>query len=456
MQTRYDVVIAGGGTAGLYMAYMLAKFGFSVLVVEQKPLDNLFKVTGDAIGKHHVQQHIPDLPQDVIVNYYRGALVISPEEDITIEVPGEGYALDISRWLRELARRAINAGAEIADSSSVVKPIYENGQVTGVVVSRKDGTHAQVQAQVTVDATGASGAVRTKLPKELPISEPLAPQDASYAFREIVELEHDIERQDFIRIYLDQRIAPGGYWWFFPKSQRVANVGLGIWGKHVRELGYNPARFYERLVKARPELSNRKILHSGGGIVPTRRPLDTLVWNRFLAIGDAACAVNPVHGGGLGPALLSAKLASETLALAFEKGDLSVRGLWSYNIRYIQAYGLKQAKLDIFRLALQHMSNEELEAGLRAKLVESQDVLSLSSEGREQSLLHRIKLVFKLVRLPLSLIRKLALAVSYMRKIENLYRTYPENPEKLDIWRAQVRKLYEEYLRKLQTLTETR
>lgn len=444
-----DIVIAGGGTAGLYAAYLLAKLGFSVTVIEQKPLDKLFKVTGDAIGKHHIEQHIPDVEQEVFVNYYRGALVISPEEDVVIEVPGEGYALDVHKWLTHLAKRALNAGAEILDQASAVKPIFENGEVRGIVVQRRDGTRLEIQAKVTIDATGASGAIRTKLPQNIPVSEPLRPEDASYAVREIVELETDIDRKELIRIFLNQDIAPGGYWWFFPKTSRMANVGLGIWGKYVKELGYNPNKFYEKLVKTRSELKNRKVLNSGGGIVPTRRPLDTLVWNRFLAIGDAACAVNPVHGGGLGPAMLSAKIATEVIAEAYERDELSARGLWNYNIRYVQAYGLKQAKLDIFRLALQHMDNREIEAGLRARLVESSDVLALSSEGSERSLLTRIRMLFKLVRLPLSLIRKLALAVSYMKKIEELYRQYPREPEGLPQWQIRIRQLYEEYLSKL-------
>ncbi len=71
----------------------------------------------------------------------------------------------------------------------------------------------------------------------------------------------------------------------------------------------------------------RRIIHVGGGIVPTRRPLPSLVANGFLAAGDAAVTVNPVHGGGIGPpALLSAELASKTVIEAFEKSDFRREG----------------------------------------------------------------------------------------------------------------------------------
>lgn len=92
-----------------------------------------------------------------------------------------------------------------------------------------------------------------------------------------------------------------------------------------------------------------------------------MVGPSILAVGgDAAVAVNPVHGGGLGPALESAKLASDAVAAAFEKGgDLSMKGLWSYNTSYLKVYGIKQAKLDVFRLMLQSLSDEEINKGLK-------------------------------------------------------------------------------------------
>ncbi|NPA23503.1 MAG: NAD(P)/FAD-dependent oxidoreductase [Crenarchaeota archaeon] len=446
---RFDIVIIGAGTAGLYSAYLLSSLGFSTCVVEQKPIENLYKVTGDAIGKHHVEQHRIDV-NDIVENYYRGALVYSPNEDLKLRVPGEGYALDIAGWSRKLLRMATSKGAEIWDATTFIKPIVDGDKVCGVVVKRRDGATFEVKASVVVDASGATGVVRTRLPwKDHPLTEPLKPEDASYAYREVVELKDIPGERDHIRIYLNQDVAPGGYWWLFPKRGNIANVGLGIWGKYVKERGLNPADHYRKYLLKRKELQDRKIINAGGGIVPTRRPLDTLVWNNIVTVGDAALTVNPVHGGGLGPALLSARLASETIADAWERGDLSATGLWSYNLRYIEIYGRKQAKLDIFRLALQHMSNEEIQKGLEAGIVTENEVLILSSEGKELSVFDKVKKLLRMRKVPLSLARKLILAFTYMRKIEKLYGEYPESPEKLEVWSERVRKLYSDYLRGL-------
>ncbi len=449
---NYDVLIVGGGTAGLHLAYNLSRAGFSVVVVEKRPLEKLYKITGDAIGKTHLERSNINLPPRVIENEYRGAKVISPLESITLTIPGEGYSLNMYEWSRFLASRALNAGATLLDKTTAVKPLVNGLEVEGILASREGSGTMELRAKITVDASGATAVIRTRLPREWPVSEPLRPEDVSYAYREIIEIDYEIPEPDYIRIYLNQEISPGGYWWFFPKSKTVANVGLGVWGRLVKERGLNPVHLYRKYLEKRAELRKKEVLSSGGGIVPTRRPLSTMVWNRFLAAGDAAVAVNPVHGGGLGPALLTADLASHVIVEASERGSYDLRTLWKYNKLYLQHYGIKQAKLDIMRLALQHMSNSEIEQGLRANLVSSEEILQLSAEGRELRMIEKLKIVLRALRLPLSVIKKLLLAQAYMKKVELLYRSYPEDISYLPSWQAQIEKLYSEYLSKLSKL----
>ena len=42
------------------------------------------------------------------------------------------------------------------------------------------------------------------------------------------------------------------------------------------------------------------------------------------------------------------------------RDDVSRRGLWQYNIDYMKGYGAKQAGLDIFRIFIQEITNDEL------------------------------------------------------------------------------------------------
>lgn len=338
------------------------------------------------------------------------------------------------------------------DNHKVQGPIIENGSVTGIKVLKPNGSVEDFKAKVVIDASGVGAVVRSRLPpREWWVSEPLLPEDVSNAYREVIQVDYEIERPEYIRIYLDSKIAPGGYWWLFPKSSNTMNIGLGLWGgKLSEENGINPRHNYDRyLANSQYTRGGRKIIHVGGGIVPTRRPLPSLVANGFLAVGDAAVTVNPVHGGGIGPALLSAELASKAVIDAFERNDVSERGgLWKYNLEYLKAYGTKQAMLDVFRLMLQTLTDDQLNRGLRARLLTEDEVLEISERGGslELSFIDKLKIGLRLMKVP-DVASKLRLALRYMNEIKSLYETYPTDPSALSSWYGKVVNAYREYAR---------
>ncbi len=446
---NFDVIVVGAGTGGSYASYILAKAGFNVALMEMKSRDRVFKTTGDAIGVHHIDRMVIKPPSDVFMIRYEGAELYSPDLSIKYVVLGKGFGLDMARWARWLIGEAERAGAHVLDNHKVQGPIIENGSVTGVRVLRPSGSVEDFKAKVVIDASGVGAVIRSRLPREWWVSEPLLPEDVSNAYREVVQVDYEIERPEYIRIYLDSKIAPGGYWWLFPKSSNTMNIGLGLWGKLSEENGVNPRHNYDRYLANSQYTKGRKIIHVGGGIVPTRRPLPSLVANGFLVVGDAAVTVNPVHGGGIGPALLSAELASKAVIDAFEKSDFSERGLWKYNLEYLKAYGIKQAMLDVFRLMLQTLTDDQLNRGLRARLLTEDEVLEISERGSlKLSFIDKLKIGIRLMKVP-DVASRLRLALRYMNEIKSLYETYPTDPSALSSWYGKVMSTYRDYSRGL-------
>ncbi|MEM2552225.1 MAG: geranylgeranyl hydrogenase, partial [Sulfolobales archaeon] len=284
---------------------------------------------------------------------------------------------------------------------------------------------------------------------EWPVVDPIKPEDTQIAYREIRILEEWIDKPEYIRIYVNQKIAPGGYWWNFPKSvARTVNVGLGVQNGKGYE---HPRTYLYKYILTRPEFKNSKIVETSGALVPTRRPPYSMVWNGIMVIGDAAYTVNPVHGGGKGSGMLAAKAASIALAKASEIGDYSAKGLWTMNKLYIDYYGAKQASLDIFRIFLQKLSDDDIEYGLRKRILKESDLYETSITGvikNKRSVFDKLGRVIAGLGRP-SLLAKLIVAAEYMDKMKKLYEEYPDTPEKLGEWMYRVNSLYESFERAL-------
>ena len=61
-----------------------------------------------------------------------------------------------------------------------------------------------------------------------------------------------------------------------------------------------------------------------------------MVSNGVMLVGDAASLVNPIHGGGIGPSMLSGYFAGQQIIEALSKGEPTKEALWGYNKKYIR------------------------------------------------------------------------------------------------------------------------
>ena len=445
----YDVVIVGLGPAGASLAYLLRNSGLKVAGIDVASEDRVWgKPCGDAISSSHFDRNgLPHPSGDALMQIVNGALVYSPSEEGVVELVGEnaGYMIDRNKYGLRLLKEASSKGVDIFLRTRASQPIFEAGKLVGVKATSEDLGEVEFRAKVIVDATGSGGAIRRKLPREWPIVEDPPETDFVVAYRRIVELDYDIERPDFIRLYFNVNIAPGGYWWFFPKGRRVANIGLGV----QLGRGYpHPAKVYREILLKRPDVGREvRVINEAGAKIPTRRPSKTMVWDNFMTIGDSAYTVDPIHGGGMGYAMTAARYAAETLLEAFEKGDFTARGLWGLNVRYMRTTGAKQAALDVLRMFLQTLSNDEIEWAIRKGLAGLEEIMSVFGEGELKltpSFLDKVNLVVRLLGKPL-LLTKLIIVSEYMKKAKNLYLNYPEDPRHLENWAERVESLYQEY-----------
>lgn len=438
----YDLLIVGAGTAGCIAARTATERGLDVCLIDCKPEDKVGdKVCGDAIGKHHFDRLDLSYPAgEELECDMRGIDVYSPDLKTRFRIEGKGmtgFGINRHKFGQRLLKEALAKNIAFHDCTVALTPLIEDGFVKGVrAQNSKEGWKQDIYGRITIDASGVSGIVRQNLPDEFGLERRIDPKDLMGCYREIrSNVESD---SDFSEIYLTQQAAPGGYYWIFHEGESKANVGVGVQMKGGHS---NPkAQLYQHVLSRR-EFKNSKVIHGGGGIVPTRRPLDCLVANGIMLVGDAACLVNPIHGGGIGSSMLSGRLAAETAADTLASGDFSRDALWQYNINYMKEYGGKQAGLDIFRIFLQSIDDDELSYGMKHQLVKQEDVLKASLTGSlKLSITDKAERAFKNLG-KLGFLIQLRNTAKKMHEIKKTYLEYP-SPKDLEQWKIKVAKIY--------------
>jgi flavin-dependent dehydrogenase len=169
-----------------------------------------------------------------------------------------------------------------------------------------------------------------------------------------------------------------------------------------------------------------------------------MVGNGIAIIGDAACLVNPIHGGGIGPSMLSGYLIGKTIVDALEKDDVSQKSLWPYNYKYMEMYGTKQAELDVFRMLLLTSRDEDLSYGMKYKLLKENDILKAGlGEEFHLNVTETARRVFRGLK-RIRFLNKLRLTVDLMKQVKAHYKNYPEMLEDFEGWRVKTEALFRE------------
>lgn len=442
---KFDVIVVGAGTAGCMTAKTLAAAGLKVCLTERKKSDAIGeKICGDAIGHHHfVELGLREPTGKEVERKIEGIRVFSPDNETVFEVKGEklhGYLLNRRLFGQRLLKEALDEGALLLELTQALEPIIEKGFVKGVVAKNlKTNEKMKLLCQVVVDASGFSAIIRRKLPLEMGIDINVENEDVEACYREIRRLKEQIDNPNFCNIYLNQQKTPGGYAWIFPKAENTVNVGLGV---SMQKNFPNPkTQLYKHFISM-PLFKDSEIVNGGAWYDPTRRPLDCMVGNGVAIVGDAACQVNPIHGGGMGPSMIGGLAAGKTIIEALEKGDVSRKGLWAYNVRYMRSYGIKQAGLDVFRAFLQATSDEDLNYGMKYELITEEDLLKASQgEDVRLNITDATSRVFKGLR-KLSFLMKLREAANMMKKVKAWYNVYPATPEGFEEWKKGADELF--------------
>jgi digeranylgeranylglycerophospholipid reductase len=330
---KYDIVVVGAGPAGSITAKTAAALGSDVLMIEKRQAIGDPVRCAEGVAKPQIKEHIePD--ERWIAAEVKGSRIYAPDGtsvELSEDVSGAevGYTLERKIFDRVLANEAALAGAEIRVKTRATGVIIEDGFVKGITAMHL-GEECEIRADIVIGADG----VESKIGRWAGIDTTLQPSDLETGAQFLVT-DIDID-QDFCEFHLGTSIAPSGYLWVFPKGNRSANVGLAI-GGDVCSQGDRPIDLLRNFVEER--YPDGKIIEIVVGGVPTSGPLEEMVTDGLMLVGDAARQSDPLTGGGIINAMDAGSIAGEVAAQATSEGNVSKARLQEYETIWRERHG---------------------------------------------------------------------------------------------------------------------
>jgi digeranylgeranylglycerophospholipid reductase len=316
-------------------ARFAAEAGTKVLIVERRAEVGVPVLCGEGISQKI--DHFKVLEgKRWIASKMNGAEIFSPNGTkitLSAEYAGNetGYVVYRDIFDQELARGAIQKGAEIMLNTCAIDLFKKDGKIKGIIARHFDET-LEIEANIVVGADG----VESRVGKWAGIQTTLKPYDLETCVQyTLSNVDWDNPYCDF---FLGKHIAPGGYIWVFPKGKDVANVGIGILAS-LSESG-KAVKLLDKFIATRPELKKGEPLRVITGADPVAEPIQS-VKDNLLLVGDAARQVDPITGGGLTHGIEAGKYAGETIAKAVDKQRFDTQILSEYETRWKNAFGKK-------------------------------------------------------------------------------------------------------------------
>ena len=335
-----DVIIVGGGPAGLYAGAKLARSGASVTLFEEHAgVGEPVHCTG-VLAREAFDEFA--LPSDAVLNDLTTVRFHAPTAG-TIDYSTakvEAVVIDRRRFDRTLAALAAAAGVRVRCGDRVSRVDVDADGVTvraGATVAR---------ARACVLACGASYKIQRRLGLGIP-----------RLLLHTAQAELPASRLGDVEVHFGERVAPHGFAWAVPvdrAGEPFVRVGVmcdrGAGEYFDRILGDVSSRWGVRAGTCRPR---QKILPLG--------PIDRTYTDRVVVLGDAAGLVKPTTGGGIYYSLVSAAAAADVLAGALAAGDLRASALAPYETQWRKRLGPELRWQLVLRRIADRLTDEDID-----------------------------------------------------------------------------------------------
>lgn len=318
MNNLYDICIIGAGPSGSYAAYLLAKQGYEVLLIDKDnfPRD---KTCGGFLS-NRAQKYIEFWKMDMPIQNTISSLKLYSQKMESIKweaATSLGTTILRKDFDNFILNKAIEQGVKFYGGIKINKIIDESNKVQ---IYTSDNVFT---CKMLIGADG----VFSFTARHLALVPRFSLYKMGYTCSQIVNIEDDTGDKSTVELYCIPFL--GGFGWCFPIKNGF-NIGVGASAYAYKKLH---RYFYEFIYRV---LSNKNIsipsLSPRGAFIPAGGFTRRLCRGRTILIGDASGGVDPFSGEGLEHAFFSASLAVDSICA--ESMEYPERICYRYRKKY--------------------------------------------------------------------------------------------------------------------------
>ena len=298
--SKWDLIIIGGGPAGSTTARYAAEGGLKVLVIDGRdPIGSPLQCGELVPTNEEMSRLCPDVPEmddlfrtpDHAISKITKKMRLVPPNGNGLEYEFEGVVLDRVAHDEALVQLAISKGAKYLVGHRVEK-------IDGLAMTLSNGK--TLAAKVIVGAGGHNDPLRRKYWNESSLNIPV-----KFVLK-------DGHHSDALELHFGS-VAPGGYAWVFPKASG-SNIGVGI----QREL--SGGRSLNEFAKDFINKYQGEVSFKGAGSLPMSGTIKSFVKGNYVLVGDSAGMVLPSNGAGITIAMIGGRIAGQVISEHIEHG----------------------------------------------------------------------------------------------------------------------------------------
>lgn len=355
-ENKTEVIVVGGGPAGISCAVTIARAGKKVVLIERGKFSGSKNVFGGAIYAQPTREIFPDFEKTAPLERknIEHKFALLGEDDATVisykkkhENP-VSYTVVRGKFDRWMAEQAKQEGVILVEETVVRELIVQDGFVKGVKTELED-----YYADIVVLADG----VNSLLAKQIGLRGNLLPEDVALSVKEVIKLPAEIINERFhvnddegciYEIFGGPMLGMLGLGFMYTNKNSVS-IGLGVTLSELIEKRLKPYDLLDKL-KQHPEIAplikDGELLEYSAHLIPEGgyKKVPLLFGAGVMVCGDAAMFVNNMHWEGTNLAMISGKIAGETAVIALGKQDFSETSLSHYQEELENSFIIKDLR----------------------------------------------------------------------------------------------------------------